>query len=376
MFAVRSIRMLAGAAVLATALTACSSDNPAALDPSTLDATEVAAQEAQLETALNVPVLYSLLGESSSSVSLSVAPAPLNASASLDPLGAVRSNGTLFRQAVKAALSGPMFAVANPGEDANWYIAPEVWGQTYVRDASTGEYVWDDARTDAPARGIRIVLYQRTGLETFSNTVVGALDLIDSSTTASQIGRINLYDAQSRVVATFRETNTETGVETRNVNATFAGTFGVSPRTFVVADTMTGTVTETATTYSSNLRWRSVSKATFINAERSMLIEGLDLGSEEDTGSLEFTIVMGEHTTRMVATSTGANAGTAQIYIDDTLVAKSVDTIDGPEMRAPDGGEVSPRVRSYLAAVFMAAARLPDATVLRLVIAFVMPYFV
>lgn len=375
MFAVRSLRMFAGAAVLATALAACS-DNPAGLDQSELDATEVAAQEAQLESALNVPVLYSLLGESSSSVSLSVAPAPVNASASLDPLGAVRSNGTLFRQAVKAALSGPMFAVANPGEDASWYIIPEVWGQTYVRDADTGEYVWDDARTDAPARGIRIVLYQRTGLETFSNTVVGALDLIDSSTTTSQVGRINLYDAQDRLVATFRETNTETGAETRTVNATFTGTFGVSPKTFVVADTMTGTVTETATTYSSNLRWRSISKATFINAERSMLIEGLDLGSEEDTGSLEFTIVMGEHTTRMVASSTGANAGTAQIYIDGTLVAKSVETATGTEMRAPNGGEVSPRVRSYLTAVFMAAARLPDATVLRLVIAFVMPYFV
>ena len=375
MFAVRSIRTLAGAAVLATALTACS-DNPAGIDPSNLDATEVAQAEAQLESALNVPVLYSLLGESSSSVSLSVAPAPMNASASLDPLGAVRSNGTLFRQAVKAALSGPMFAVANPGEDANWYIIPEVWGQTYVRDAATAEYVWDDSRTDAPARGIRIVLYQRTGMETFSNTVVGALDLIDSSTTTTQVGRINLYDAQNRLVATFRETNTETGVETRTVNATFTGTFGVSPKTFAVADTMTGTVTETATTYSSNLRWRSIAKATFMNAERSMLIEGLDLGSEEDSGSLEIVILMGEHTTRMVASSTGANAGTAQIYIDNTLVAKSVETATGTEMRAPDGGEVSPKVRSYLTAVFMAAARLPDATVLRLVIAFVMPYFV
>ena len=375
MFAVRSIRTLAGAAVLATALTACS-DNPAGIDPSKLDASEVMQADAQLETALNVPVLYSLLGDATSSVSLSVAPAPMNASASLDPLGAVRSNGTLFRQAVKAALSGPMFAVANPGEDANWYIIPEVWGQTYVRDAATAEYVWDDARTDAPARGIRIVLYQRTGMETFSNTVVGALDLIDSSTTTSQVGRINLYDAQDRLVATFRETNTETGVETRTVNATFTGTFGVSPKTFVVADTMTGTVTETSTTYSSNLRWRSISKATFMNAERSMLIEGLDLGSEEDSGSLEIVILMGEHTTRMVASSTGANAGTAQIYIDNTLVAKSVETVDGIEMRAPDGGEVSPKVRSYLTAVFMAAGRLPDATVLRLVIAFVMPYFI
>ena len=375
MFAVRSIRMLAGAAVLATALAACSSDNPAGLDPSALDATEVAAQEAQLQSALNVPVLYSLLGESGSSVSLSVAPAPLNASASLDPLDAVRSNGTLFRKAVDAALDGPMFAVANPGESADWYIAPEVWGQTYVRDASTGEYVWDDARTDAPARGIRIVLYQRTGLETFNNTVVGALDLIDSSTTTSQVGRINLYDAQNHLVATFRETNTETGVETRTVNATFTGTFGVSPKTFVVADTMTGTVTETATIYTTNLRWRSISKATFMNAERSMLFEGLDLGADGDTGSLEFTILMGEHTTRMVASSTGANAGTAQIYIDDTLVAKSVETATGTQMRAPDGGEVSPRVRSYLTAVFMAAARLPDATVLRLVISFVLPFF-
>jgi hypothetical protein len=375
MFAVRSIRMLAGAAVLATALTACS-DNPAGLDPSELDATEVAAQEAQLESALNVPVLYSLLGESSSSVSLSVAPAPLNASASLDPLGAVRSNGTLFRQAVKAALTGPMFAVANPGEDASWYIIPEVWGQTYVRDAATGEYMWDDTRTDAPARGIRIVLYQRTGLETFNNTVVGALDLIDSSTTTSQVGRINLYDAQNHLVATFRETNTETGVETRTVNATFTGSFGVSPKTFVVADTMTGTVTETATTYSSNLRWRSISKATFMNAERSLLIEGMDLGADEDTGSLELRILMGEHTTRMVASSTGANAGTVQIYVDDALVAKSVETATGAELRAPNGGVLSPKVQSYLTAVFMAAARLPDATVLRVVIAFVMPYFV
>lgn len=376
MLVARSHRNAFAALVIAaTALTACS-DNPAGVDTDDLDPAIASQVQTQIQTALQEPVLFSLFGDGQSGIALAPAGSPLATSAALaatdvaDPLAGLRSNGALYRQVLRAAIasSGPMLALAEPGDAAEWYIEPEAWGRTYVKDPATGERYWDETRTDAPARGVRIVLYQRTAGEEFNSTVVGALDVIDSSSTTERVGRINVYNGASQLVGTFRETSMTTE---STMSATFGGTFGIAPRTFVVADTMSGSFTVSGTDTTTNLRWRSVSKADFADAEVSFLVEGMNMGDETSLPTAaEFQIVLGEHTTRIVGTGAmGGEGGTADIFIDGDLVARVVND-DSDPLRGPNGGAVDPKVRQYLTAALIAAAHVPNALVVRIIIAF------
>lgn len=371
MYAARSFRSALFGALAIASLAACG-DNPAGPNTDELDVTKVAQAQAEVQAAMNVPAIYSLVGDFNGGISMNVVP-EVGASASLSPLDGATSQGARIRAAAKAALAatGPSFAVAGPDEAAPWYVDPSLWGYTFVKDPVSGELAVDESRTDAPDRGVRIVLYQRTGPETFSNTVVGALDVIDSSTTTMSVARINIYNTQDQLVGSFRDTQTETGTTTKTVASTFHGTFGVAPKTFVVADTMTGTITESDTEYSSNLRWRSISKAAFANAEFSMLVTGLDLGAEGESGEAEIIYIMGGHTTRMVTVN--SSTVVANIYIDGELVATVVEGDD--DLRGPNGGTVSPRVEQYLMAVSAASMYLPNATAIRFAVMMSLPYF-
>lgn len=377
MSAVRFSRNAFSLIALCTTLAACGGDDPTGLDGDALDVTEVTQQQAEILEALEAPVLYSILGSMDSELSLSFQSQPLVVGepvVTLDrarPLG-MASNGSALRAAVRAALasSGIQANAAEPGEEAEWFVDPEVWGNTYTKNAE-GFYEWDANRTDAPARGVRIVLYQRTGVDTHNATVVGSLDAIDSSTTAMTVGRINIRDAQGQLVGSFRETSSRTGTGTVTVSETFTGTLGVAPKVFTVADTISGTETETADDYSTNLRWRSVTKAPFANAEMSMLITGLDYGDETEASS-ETIITIAGRTTRMTATSSAQGVTTSRVYIDDDLVATITYNHETEEetVEGPNGGELSQKVEQYLTAVTHTAAVLPNALVLRFVLAF------
>lgn len=376
MLVARSHRSAFAALAVAALAAACSDNNPTGIDTDDLDPAVATQVAAQVQTALQEPVLFSLFGEGGSGVLLSPAVSPLTVSAMVgttdaaDPLAGTRSDGAMYRQVLRAAIAaaGPMLAVAEPGDEADWYVEPTVWGRTYAKDPVTGARYWDESRTDAPARGVRIVLYQRTAGEEFNNTVVGALDVIDSSSTTEQVGRINVYNGASQLVGSFRETVQKTP---STMSATFGGTFGIAPRIFVVADTMSGSYTVSGTDTTTNLRWRSVSKADFARAEVSFLVTGMNLGDETALpATAEFQITLGDHTTRIVGTGAlGDAGGTADIYIDGKLAARLVNDSDDP-LRGPNGGAVHPRVRQYLTAAMMAAAHLPNALVVRIIIAF------
>ena len=354
--------------VLALAAFAACSDGPTGNTPP-LDLEQVQAQDALIQQALSAPVLHSLFGGLEMEPGFGAAPALSRAAVDgNETFASARAREGGMREAVRAAIPSATLA-----EGESWYVQPEQWGRTFVKDPVNGGVMWDPNRTDAPARGVRIVLYQRTGPDTYSNSPVGALDIIDSSTTEMQVGRLNLYDGGGQLVGSFRETATVMTDATTSLTATFTGTVGIAPRTFTVADTMSGSATHTATGTRTNLRWRSVNRANFTQAEFALLITGMDLGSAEETGTGEMSITLGEHVTRLVgAGSSSGVAGDTRIYNDGTHVA----TADGDtgEWRSPTGGQVAPRVQTYVMHVMMAAMRIPNSLMLRLLVLMMIPF--
>lgn len=365
----RALRASALSALALAALAACS-DGPTGNDDA-FDLDAVQAQQVLLTEALSAPVLHSLFGSMDMGLDFGrgvQSLAPLSRSSALSAGG---GDGAGLRGALRSVVPTASASVT-VGEGS--YVPTEQWGRTYVKDNVNGGMKWDASRTDAPARGVRIVLYQRTGPDTFSDTPVGALDVIDSSTTELTVGRLNLYDAAGQPVGTFRETSTSMAETATSMTATFTGTVGIAPKTFTVADTMSGTVTHTATGTTTNLRWRSIGKANFTDAQRSMLVNGMDLGSEGESGTAEMEIRLGGHVTKIVGSGTPDGVGgEAKIYVD----GKHVATVDGDsqELRSPGGGAVSPKLQTYLMHVVMAAMRIPDSMTVRFIVLMHMPFF-
>lgn len=366
----RPSRHILGFAALAAVLTACS-DNPAGPSGS-LDVSQVEQAHTEVMRALEVPALYSLVGSVDADAFAAPRTAPLDLGA-LRPTrtaDGMRMSGATLHKAVRTALNEAGFAdAAEPGELDSWYVDPGLWGDTYVKDAD-GFLEVDPNRTGAPDRGVRIALYQRMATGNFSGTIVGWLDVIDSSTTASMIGRVNVVSAAGATVATFRATSSETGATTLTVSETFTGTLGVAPRVITVADTISGT--RAADGSSATLRWHSVSKAPFANVAYDLLATGYDDDSGE-AADADLSITVGVHTTRIEgAYAVGSDDGVTNIYIDDDLVARiTYDPLtEETEVTGPNGGEVPQRTQQYLGAVLLIAGTLPNALALHLVLAF------
>jgi hypothetical protein len=366
----RALRTPALPALVLASLAACS-DGPTGNDDA-LDTDAVQAQQVLMREALSVPVLYSLFGSMDSEIEFGRGPSFARTTLeSADPLSGVTSDGTSMRDVMRAVLPATQ-ATAAEGEGA--YVPVAQWGRTYVKDNVNGGMRWDESRTDAPARGVRIVLYQRTGPETFGNTPVGALDVIDSSTTQLTLGRLNLYDGGGQLVGTFRETSTSMAETATSMTATFTGTVGVAPKTFTVADTMSGAVTQTASGMTTNLRWRSIGKANFTNAQRSLTVTGMDLGSDSESGTAEWEITVGGHVTKIVGSgSPDGVTGDTRIYIDGKHVA-SADAMS-QELRSPNGGTVSPKLQMYLMHVLMTAFQIPDSLLVRFIVLMHIPFY-
>lgn len=364
----RALRTASLTAFALSAAAACS-DGPTGNDAA-LDLDAVQAQQVLIREALNAPVLYSLFGSMDDVVEFgSRASFARTALESGDALAGVTSDGTSIRDVMRAVMPA-----ASSGAFEGAYVPAEQWGRTYVKDDVNGGLRWDPSRTDAPARGIRVVLYQRTGPETFSNTAVGALDVIDSSTTALTVGRLNLFDAAGQQVGTFRETATSMAETATSMAATFTGNVGVAPRTFTVADTMSGTVTQTATGMTTNVRWRSIGRADFTSASRSLTVTGMDLGSDSESGTAEWEVTLGGHVTKLVGSgSPDGLTGDTRIYIDGRHVASA--DADSEELRTPSGGEVSPKLQMYLLHVLMTAMRIPDSLMVRFLVLMHVPFY-
>ena len=370
MFDVRfSRKSIAGALALTVFLGACSGDDPVGPGSGSLDRNQVMQAQSQLQGALEVPVIYSLIGTPTADASFAPATAlrAVDASIAVKSSGAFRIDGAQFNRAVRGILASPTFA-AGPDERSDWYVDPELWGNTYVKDAQTGMLEVDASRNDAPARGVRITLYQRTATGNFTNTAVGTLDLIDSSTTAQMIGHVVLRDLANNVVGTFKATSSETGTTTLTISETFTGTFGVAPKTFTVADTISGTTSADGS--NSNLRWHTVSKAPFANVEYDLLATGYDR-DEESAGQVTMKVTVAGHTTRVEGAAALGGSGTVNVYIDDDLVAKiNYDADDDETITGPNGGQVSQQVTQYLAASYGVMGLMPNPMLLHLTIKF------
>ena len=86
----------------------------------------------------------------------------------------------------EAAAAAQAFAV---GPAAGPLLPVEFLGRTYVRDANG--YVWDQTRTDAPANGVRFVLYEIDPVTLRPGTTeIGYVDLLDESTTLAYVARV------------------------------------------------------------------------------------------------------------------------------------------------------------------------------------------
>lgn len=370
MLDLRLTRNVLGLATLAVALTACGSDDPTGPGGS-LNPTAVAEARTEMESALDAPVIYSLLGEPGMSASLALKGRLLDVNGATTSQDFDGPTAAGISAAVRTILKSGMLAnaVAEPNEREDWYVDPELWGKTYVK-YGPDDFRWDPNRTGSPARGVRVALYQRTGISTHNNTIVGWLDVMDSSTTTGLIGRIDILDAEMTEVATFRATSSETeatGGTSFTVSETFTGTLGLAPEQFVVADTISGT--RSADGESANLRWHSVSKADFAGVSYSLLVTGWDDASGE-SAEAEIEITVGGHTTRIEGAGAVNGDGNTDIFIDDQLVAKVTYDAETEEetITGPNGGQVSQQVEQYVTAVFGVLHVLPNPLILHFVV--------
>ncbi len=101
----------------------------------------------------------------------------------------------LLQASVAAASAGSHWEAAGVAQafaagPASGPLLPDQFlGRTYVRDVDG--YRWDETRSDAPANGVRFVLYEVDPVTgTPGTTEIGYVDLIDESTSLAYIARV------------------------------------------------------------------------------------------------------------------------------------------------------------------------------------------
>jgi hypothetical protein len=104
---------------------------------------------------------------------------------------------SLLQASVAAATAGSHWegaavAQAFAAGPASGPLLPDVYlGRTYVRDVDG--YRWDETRSDAPADGVRFVLYEVDPITgTPGTTEIGYVDLTDESTTLAYVARVKV----------------------------------------------------------------------------------------------------------------------------------------------------------------------------------------
>ena len=178
--AARAPRVLA---VLALGLAACSSD-PATPDrpAAALDAGRLTAGTAAISSALGTPAWQSFRVMAPSIVASSGGNAVVtggirNAASTATGIADPQAAATFARAQLAALLVRP----AAPPVAPHAVVPQELLGKTFVWDTATGQYVVDPARTDAPASGVRHVLYPVNPItgKPASTEELGYVDLID-----------------------------------------------------------------------------------------------------------------------------------------------------------------------------------------------------
>ena len=232
---------LAAAAVALLAAGACS-------DPTapTIDYIDTDAAAAKIEPVLAVmqqPTLSAFVGLGDVG--------GLPASASAAPIAAVAQ---FTRAAAHGSWTGatPLLARSAARAAAADVLPEDVRGNTYVYNETTQAYEVATDRADAPANGIRVVLYAWDALwgrPSSPLTVIGHVDLIDESNASQNKLAVVLVRAADN--ATLLDYDITHSVTTSSESFSIAGsaTNGTIPVTF----NMSGTASETAATVTFDL---------------------------------------------------------------------------------------------------------------------------
>lgn len=344
-----SLRLLPAVAVLAAA--ACS-DSTAPSKP--LDAVTVAAQDSSLAQVSADPALQSLIGSASLDVFSGIAPritgTPMPSLARAGAILSLQSRGGV------SAIARSVAAVAGTGS----FIDSTAFGKTYVM--ANGQYVWDSTRTDAPANGARVVLYQRLPDGSFGTTPVGAIDFIDSTRdTVTMSGIVHIYDAQGTSVGDWRLTESQT--PSSDV-ARIDGAIGRDGRQLFFNDTLSMSTTQSGGTTTSSVTFSLNTAAPFIGFAYHLRISNLDTGSGAP-GQLDLRMTLARHQVEVTGAFPPDSADTLHLAVDGTPTAIYTQTAG---LRAPDGSAPSPEVAELASSIISVANRVPTGLVIEMVL--------
>jgi hypothetical protein len=314
-----------------------------------LDANAVSAQREQIAQVLRTPILASLFDTSFA--------APIShsrAHGAIDSLLARTGALLAARTAPRPSLARHHAGVAALGVPGSWLPA-ELRGKTYIR--VDGAYSADDDRaSEAPANGIRIVLYERLAGNVFGTTPIGHLDLADNSSGSKDIGSAKVVDASGATIASLTWTTETAGASSGTY--TVSGTVGTTGKQIVIGDTI---AINTATGGKSTKRIVYRSAAAFAGAE--LLIFTQEFDSDSSTPPFWVGVLANNHVMYAVPTElTETVVGTA-IYIDDILVAIN-DPSRAARYLSPDGGLASPEIVAFIDAASSLASTMPLASLL------------
>jgi hypothetical protein len=169
----------------------------------------------------------------------------------------------------------------------------DVRGNTYVYNAETQSYEVATDRTDAPANGIRVVLYAwdfLAGVPSSPLTAIGHVDLVDQSNAAeNRLNVVLVRTAGSLELMNYAITHS-VSASSESFSIAGAATNGVTPVTF----TLSGTGNETSATIAFDLSAPSVGFSVHAGASVNALTEQASistrLGYDGHTLSFDLTL--------------------------------------------------------------------------------------
>jgi hypothetical protein len=231
-------------------------------------------------------------------------------------------------------------------------IPTSAFGRTYVRNMY-GTYVVAPSRTGAPADGIRIILYERYGDDSFGTTEVGWLDIRESVTSTTQSYTAKLSDMTGATLGEFTWTLTVSNTGTTSTGVA-KGTLGTRDRQLVFADTMKLTSTQSGGTASLAMH----TSAPFANVALHLNMPNLPLFDSPSAVTFTLGYDSGRNTVRIDATVNLATYETSSVvYLNGALIAK-LDPRTGA-FTNPSGGRLSAEVEAYLDAISTLSDHLP-----------------
>lgn len=242
---------------------------------------------------------------------------------------------------------------------AGAWLPPELLGKTWVR--VNGAWVADTTRTDAPANGIHVVLYERLSDGSLGTSVVGLLEAVDSSAADGSVivGVVRLFDAGGTQLGGWRFVGSG---PLANGAQTVTGTLGPADHRLEFADTITAPL-DTGTSALGGIFMVEHTDAPFANASVHRA-SGAMPGGGGDSVLFEERVRSYAHELRTSTTLASPDSAgvTTRVYIDDRLVA--IATPVSPMLLTPDGAPIPLSLRQLMGAADALAFTTPSGSFL------------